>query len=88
MSIDEISARLAQRFEFLRSASRTAPDRHRTLRAVIDWSWDLLDDEARQALRRLCRFPRVSPPPRPPPSWGAPELFATTCSTHWRTSHC
>ncbi|HNP55702.1 MAG TPA: BTAD domain-containing putative transcriptional regulator [Gordonia sp. (in: high G+C Gram-positive bacteria)] len=57
MSIDEISARLAQRFEFLRSASRTAPDRHRTLRAVIDWSWDLLDDEARQALRRLCRFP-------------------------------
>ncbi|MGO3326422.1 BTAD domain-containing putative transcriptional regulator [Gordonia sp. (in: high G+C Gram-positive bacteria)] len=57
MGVDEIVAGLAQRFALLRSADRTAPDRHRTLQAVIDWSWDLLDDEARAALRRTCLFP-------------------------------
>ncbi|MFT4201365.1 ATP-binding protein, partial [Gordonia sp. (in: high G+C Gram-positive bacteria)] len=57
LSVDEIAQRLAERFDLLRSADRTAPDRHRTLRAVIGWSWDLLDEDARDALRRLCRFP-------------------------------
>lgn len=57
MSVEEVARRLAARFDLLRSADRTAPDRHRTLRAVIEWSWDLLDDDARNALARLCRFP-------------------------------
>lgn len=57
MAVDEITARLVARFDLLRSADRTAPDRHRTLHAVIEWSWDLLDDSARTALRRMCRFP-------------------------------
>ncbi|WP_241665859.1 BTAD domain-containing putative transcriptional regulator [Prescottella subtropica] len=57
MSVEEINARLADRFALLRSRDRTTPERHRTLRAVIDWSWNLLEDPERAALRRLCRFP-------------------------------
>lgn len=57
MTVEEVTDRLAERFALLRGSDRSAPDRHRTLRAVIDWSWELLDDDARDALRRLCRFP-------------------------------
>lgn len=57
MSIEEIDNALADRFSLLRSKDRTRPERHRTLHAVIDWSWQLLDDGQRRALRRLCRFP-------------------------------
>ncbi|WP_018178574.1 BTAD domain-containing putative transcriptional regulator [Jongsikchunia kroppenstedtii] len=57
MTVADIRAGLAQRFALLRSGDRASPTRHRTLHAVIDWSWDLLDDPAREALRRLCRFP-------------------------------
>ncbi|MFT4127817.1 MAG: BTAD domain-containing putative transcriptional regulator [Gordonia sp. (in: high G+C Gram-positive bacteria)] len=56
MTIEEIAERLAERFALLRGADRTAPDRHRTLHAVIDWSWDLLGPDERRALGRLCRF--------------------------------
>ncbi|AOW94905.1 transcriptional regulator [Rhodococcus sp. WMMA185] len=57
MSVEEINARLVDRFALLRSGDRTAPARHRTLRAVIEWSWNLLEESERAALRRLCRFP-------------------------------
>ncbi|CAM2841056.1 BTAD domain-containing putative transcriptional regulator [Skermania piniformis] len=57
MSVTEIGARLDQRFAFLRGGDRTAPERHRTLQAVIDWSWNLLVPAEQAALRRLCRFP-------------------------------
>ena len=57
MTVEEISNRLAERFALLRGADRNAPDRHRTLFAVIEWSWDLLDPAAQDAVRRLCRFP-------------------------------
>ncbi|MBS4104263.1 BTAD domain-containing putative transcriptional regulator [Tsukamurella paurometabola] len=57
LSVEEITDRLAQRFALLRSADRSAPDRHRTLYAVIAWSWDLLEPDAQWTLRRLCRFP-------------------------------
>ncbi|MFT7836474.1 BTAD domain-containing putative transcriptional regulator [Saccharothrix sp. BKS2] len=45
--------RLHDRFRVLAGGHRDAPARHRTLRAVIDWSWDLLDDAERAVLRRL-----------------------------------
>ncbi|QFZ23420.1 AfsR/SARP family transcriptional regulator [Saccharothrix syringae] len=45
--------RLRDRFRVLAGGHRDAPARHRTLRAVIDWSWDLLDDTERAVLRRL-----------------------------------
>ncbi|MCA1006062.1 AAA family ATPase [Rhodococcus hoagii] len=57
MSVEEINARLVDRFALLRSGDRTSPARHRTLHAVIEWSWNLLEDPERAALRRLCRFP-------------------------------
>jgi predicted ATPase/DNA-binding SARP family transcriptional activator len=57
MTVEDINERLTDRFALLRSGDRTSPQRHRTLHAVIDWSWDLLEDDQRAALRRLCRFP-------------------------------
>ncbi|WP_280347642.1 BTAD domain-containing putative transcriptional regulator [Nocardia neocaledoniensis] len=57
MSVAEIEARLDHRFALLRSGDRTAPQRHRTLHAVIAWSWNLLDPEQQVVLRRLSMFP-------------------------------
>ncbi|GII84519.1 hypothetical protein Ssi03_25090 [Sphaerisporangium siamense] len=56
MSVEEIARRLADRFALLRGGNRTAPDRHQTLLAVIDWSWNLLDEPERRALRGLSLF--------------------------------
>ncbi|MFI0454422.1 AfsR/SARP family transcriptional regulator [Actinomadura sp. 6N118] len=52
----QIADRLGDRFRLLTGGSRTALPRHRTLRAVVDWSWDLLDDDERTVLRRLSVF--------------------------------
>ncbi|NDU75489.1 AAA family ATPase [Actinomadura sp. DSM 109109] len=52
----QVAARLGDRFRLLTGGSRTALPRHRTLRAVVDWSWDLLDGEERTVLRRLAVF--------------------------------
>ncbi|MFK3678186.1 ATP-binding protein [Microbacterium sp. NPDC090218] len=57
MTAQQIEARLENRFALLTSADRAAPERHRTLQAVIEWSWDLLDPEARRALGRLSVLP-------------------------------
>ncbi|MEU6585245.1 BTAD domain-containing putative transcriptional regulator [Nocardia sp. NPDC046763] len=57
MGVEEIESRLDHRFALLRSGDRSSPQRHRTLHAVIEWSWNLLDEPQRVALRRLCRFP-------------------------------
>ena len=56
MSLDQLANRLDDRFRLLTSGSRTAMPRHRTLRAVIDWSWELLTDAERMVLRRLSVF--------------------------------
>src|SRR6185437_9562418 len=56
MSIDQLASRLDDRFRLLTSGSRTALPRHRTLRAVVDWSWELLSDAERMVLRRLAVF--------------------------------
>ncbi|UIX33225.1 ATP-binding protein [Streptomyces sp. GQFP] len=57
LSVPEIARRLGDRFALLRGGARDAPERHRTLHAVVDWSWNLLDEEARAALRTLSVFP-------------------------------
>ncbi|WP_263055034.1 BTAD domain-containing putative transcriptional regulator [Curtobacterium sp. RIT-PI-V] len=57
MSADEIERRLDDRFALLRGGDRSAPERHRTLLAVIEWSWRLLDDGAQDLLTRLALFP-------------------------------
>ncbi|MEU7787261.1 BTAD domain-containing putative transcriptional regulator [Amycolatopsis sp. NPDC049159] len=56
MSLDQLAHRLDDRFRLLTGGSRTALPRHRTLRAVIDWSWELLTDAERVVLRRLSVF--------------------------------
>src|SRR5262252_9409744 len=56
MSIEQLANRLDDRFRLLTSGSRTALPRHKTLRAVVDWSWELLSDAERMALRRLSVF--------------------------------
>jgi len=56
MSIDQLASRLDDRFRLLTGGSRTALPRHKTLRAVVDWSWELLTDAERTVLRRLSVF--------------------------------
>ncbi|MFI6261876.1 BTAD domain-containing putative transcriptional regulator [Micromonospora sp. NPDC051006] len=56
MSLDQLAHRLDDRFRLLTGGSRTALPRHRTLRAVVDWSWELLTDAERVVLRRLSVF--------------------------------
>lgn len=57
MSVEEVERRLGNRFALLTGGERTAPERHRTLFAVIDWSWNLLGSSEQRLLRRLSRFP-------------------------------
>ncbi|MFE7896006.1 ATP-binding protein [Streptomyces sp. NPDC057424] len=57
LSVPEIGRRLGDRFALLRGGSRDAPERHRTLHAVVEWSWNLLGEDARAALRALSVFP-------------------------------
>ncbi|MET7568318.1 BTAD domain-containing putative transcriptional regulator [Streptomyces sp. NPDC005492] len=57
LSVPDIARRLGDRFALLRGAARDAPERHRTLHAVVEWSWNLLAEDARAALRTLSVFP-------------------------------
>ncbi|MEV6382516.1 BTAD domain-containing putative transcriptional regulator [Streptomyces sp. NPDC051773] len=52
----QIADRLDDRFRLLTSGSRTVLPRQQTLRAVVDWSWELLDEDERDVLRRLSVF--------------------------------
>ncbi|MET7617817.1 BTAD domain-containing putative transcriptional regulator [Streptomyces sp. NPDC005408] len=52
----QIADRLDDRFRLLSTGSRTVLPRQQTLRAVVDWSWDLLDEDERTVLRRLAVF--------------------------------
>ncbi len=56
LSVDQIAARLNDRFKLLTGGSRTALPRQQTLRALIDWSYDMLSDEEQTLLRRLSVF--------------------------------
>ena len=56
LSVEQIAARLDDRFQLLTGGSRTALPRQQTLRALIDWSWDLLSADEKQLLRRLSVF--------------------------------
>ncbi|MEV7288370.1 BTAD domain-containing putative transcriptional regulator [Streptomyces sp. NPDC093252] len=52
----QIADRLDDRFRLLTGGSRTALPRQQTLRAVVDWSWDLLDEDERDTLREVAVF--------------------------------
>jgi predicted ATPase len=56
LSVDEIAAHLDDRFGFLKYWRRVAVPRHQTLRATMDWSYELLSDREKEVLRRLSVF--------------------------------
>jgi predicted ATPase/DNA-binding SARP family transcriptional activator len=57
LPLHELAERLDDRFRLLTGGSRTALPRHRTLRAVVDWSWELLSDDERELAMRLAVYP-------------------------------
>jgi len=56
MSLEQLVSRLTDRFRLLTNGSRIALPRQQTLRALIDWSYNLLDERERVVLRRLAVF--------------------------------
>jgi predicted ATPase/DNA-binding CsgD family transcriptional regulator len=56
LGAEQLAARLDDRFQLLVGGSRTAPGRHQTLRATLDWSYQLLTEPERTLLRRLAAF--------------------------------
>jgi predicted ATPase/DNA-binding winged helix-turn-helix (wHTH) protein/Tfp pilus assembly protein PilF len=56
LSVEQIAARLSDCFQILTGGDKTALPRQRTLRASIDWSYDLLSIEERELFRRLAVF--------------------------------
>lgn len=56
LGVDGVCQHLAHRLRLLKSGSRDAPTRHRTLRATLDWSHALLDDAEKKVFRRLGVF--------------------------------
>ncbi|MGC4954970.1 BTAD domain-containing putative transcriptional regulator [Actinomadura citrea] len=56
LPVAEVATRLDDRFRLLSRGNRTAPPRHQTLRAVVEWSWDLLDEAEQTLARRLTVF--------------------------------
>lgn len=57
LPVGEIARRLSDRFRLLTGGDRAALPRHRTLRAVVDWSWELLTEPERLLAERLAVFP-------------------------------
>ena len=58
MSVTEIADGMAdRRFALLRGGARDTPERHHTLAAVVEWSWNLLDATGQRAMRMLSVFP-------------------------------
>jgi len=56
LTVKEVADRLGDRFRLLSRGDRTQSPRHRTLRAVVEWSWDLLGPEEQRLARRLSVF--------------------------------
>jgi predicted ATPase/DNA-binding CsgD family transcriptional regulator len=56
LGVEQIVARLDDRFRLLSDASRRMPARHRTLSATVEWSYELLSDDEKLLFRRLAVF--------------------------------
>ena len=59
LGVEEVAAHLDDRFRILTGGRRTALPRHQTLRATLDWSYELLSEPERVTLRRLAAFAGV-----------------------------
>jgi predicted ATPase/DNA-binding SARP family transcriptional activator len=76
----QVAERLDDRFALLSVGTRGTLPRHQTLRAIVDWSWDLLDDTERAVLRRLAVF-RGGATPDSAEHVCAPDAAATDPAT-------
>jgi len=56
MAVDQIAEGVEDRYRLLTRGARTAPHRHQTLQALVDWSYELLTGDERVLLRRLAVF--------------------------------
>lgn len=85
LSLPDLADGLSDRFRLLTTGNRTAPPRHRTLRAVIAWSWDLLGEHERTVAERIAILPGGVTPASATavcagttvPTADIPELLAT-----------
>ncbi|MGP3917230.1 AfsR/SARP family transcriptional regulator [Nonomuraea sp. 10N515B] len=85
LSLPDLADGLSDRFRLLSTGSRTAPPRHRTLRAVIAWSWELLSEHERIVAERISILPGGVTPASATavcagttvPTAAIPELLAT-----------
>jgi len=85
LSLPDLADGLSDRFRLLTTGSRTAPPRHRTLRAVIAWSWELLGEHERTVAERIAILPGGVTPASATavcagttvPTAEVPELLAT-----------
>jgi predicted ATPase/DNA-binding SARP family transcriptional activator len=73
LSVADVASRLDDRFRLLARGNRTAAPRHQTLRAVVAWSWDLLDDGEQRMARRLTVFAGGAVPEAAERVCGLPE---------------
>jgi class 3 adenylate cyclase len=85
LSAGELASRLDDRFRLLTGGSRTGLERHQTLRAAVDWSYDTLSNPERTLLDG-CRCSPGAARSRPPRTCAREATWALTpCSTFW---HC
>jgi predicted ATPase/class 3 adenylate cyclase len=56
LSLEQLDAKLSERFRILTGGSRTALPRQQTMRALVDWSYDLLTDDEKALFRRVAVF--------------------------------
>lgn len=56
LDVNEISAEIEQSLDFLESEMRDMPDRHRSIRSVFDYSWELMSEDERQSFVQLSIF--------------------------------
>lgn len=84
LPVADIARRLGDRFRLLTGGSRTALPRHRTLRAVVEWSWELLDEDERRFAEVLAVFPAgvtarsaAAVHPDAPPEYVAEDVLAS-----------
>jgi tetratricopeptide (TPR) repeat protein len=73
---EDVLDRLDDRFRLLTDGGRTAIPRHRTLRATLDWSYELLDDGDQAILRRMSAFATAVPPAAVAAICGGPDIDA------------
>jgi len=72
----DVLDRLDDRFRLLTDGGRTAIPRHRTLRATLDWSYELLDEADKAVLRRMSAFATAVPPAAIEAICGGPDIDA------------